>query len=401
MSVFNLSTNIVNVYAVTNSQNEYGTNIETYSLKYTGIRASIQYIGGQERIDNGKEKTITDNIIFIHKKYSIDESDLIVDVANGYNYDITAIKRLYSNTHIQVYAKYVNPIVVYEEFSSSSSSIDSSSSSSIGYSSSSSSSSNSSSSSSIEYSSSSSSSSVEYSSSSSSSNDVDLGLGLLLHYKMNDNAANTTVVDNINGMNGTSIRNTSAISVSGKINNALTFNGSTDKVTTGQIYSASHDYTISMWFYILKMNGINNAFLNSGSPNTFCATAGLQLAPSYASGRINYGGPCKTRYMSDQNDVLLGLWQHIVITCTSSRMVQVYLNLLSCSSTGAQQLQSGTDILNNFVLGAGGWTDRWFNGYIDDVRIYNRVINFREREALYNNGNGTERDDMDSSSSSI
>jgi len=55
----------------------------------------------------------------------------------------------------------------------------------------------------------------------------------ILHYKCNDDSASTTVTDDIGNYNGTSQRNTNLISTTGKINNALTFNG----VVGGQLVS--------------------------------------------------------------------------------------------------------------------------------------------------------------------
>jgi len=52
-------------------------------------------------------------------------------------------------------------------------------------------------------------------------------------WHMGDNAANTTVSDSTsNGRNGTAAANTSTKTIAGEIGNALSFNGSTDKVTT-------------------------------------------------------------------------------------------------------------------------------------------------------------------------
>lgn len=53
------------------------------------------------------------------------------------------------------------------------------------------------------------------------------------HWRMNEDVASTTVGCSINNLNGTSVRNTSLMSATGKIGNCFTFNGSTDYITLG------------------------------------------------------------------------------------------------------------------------------------------------------------------------
>ena len=70
------------------------------------------------------------------------------------------------------------------------------------------------------------------------------------HYKMNDNATNTTVVDSSRDNTGTSIRNTNTMSTSGKINTALEFNGASDYIDCGNDNSLNFgtgNFSVSAW----------------------------------------------------------------------------------------------------------------------------------------------------------
>lgn len=54
-------------------------------------------------------------------------------------------------------------------------------------------------------------------------------------YKMDENAANKTVVDTVGGHNGTSIRNTSVIHSTSIAGNGFTFDGGADYIALGQV----------------------------------------------------------------------------------------------------------------------------------------------------------------------
>ncbi len=73
-------------------------------------------------------------------------------------------------------------------------------------------------------------------------------LSPILHYKMNDNTDTAIVVDSsVNENNGTAQVNTSGLTTTGKINEALSFNGSSDYVSIANEISFAGDFTVSMW----------------------------------------------------------------------------------------------------------------------------------------------------------
>ena len=57
-----------------------------------------------------------------------------------------------------------------------------------------------------------------------------LKVGLVAHYKLNDNAATTNIIDSVSDHDGTATQNSSAMTVAGKIGTAIDFNGTTDEV---------------------------------------------------------------------------------------------------------------------------------------------------------------------------
>jgi hypothetical protein len=83
--------------------------------------------------------------------------------------------------------------------------------------------------------------------------DTDTGDSSVLWYKMNDNAANTIVLDNQGFSNGTSIRNTSDMHVVGQGSGAFLFNGTSDYIDTNNVCPHFQnaifrkDFSISFW----------------------------------------------------------------------------------------------------------------------------------------------------------
>ena len=198
---------------------------------------------------------------------------------------------------------------------------------------------------------------------------LDLTVGLVAHWKMNDDAANTTVRDAAGGNDGTAQQNTEDMSVIGKHGRALDFNGSSDYVSTG--ISSVEGYSESFWFKTsASAAGVIIAGLRQNTGSTFID----------ANGKINIrkSDTSMVKTNSAFND---GRWHHCVIT---DDLIYVDNSL--------QDTVAGTTLTSTeLVIGArnqGGYAI-FFDGIIDDIRIYNRVLSFREIKALYYRG-GTE-----------
>jgi hypothetical protein len=261
----------------------------------------------------------------------------------------------------------------------------------------------------ITSSSSSSSSSLGITSSSSSSSSSDSSSSsnipaLVAHYKMNDNAANTVVV-NDQGVNGTSVNfNTSDNSVAGVINTALDFsatNSPFDHIDTNLTYNNifRKPFSVALWAnrdgaggMILGVeDGSDTFYIQSGSGNILCV----------------YGENGNTAIA--RADVPLSSPGHVVVTVDYPN-IKIYKNgeliPLNPSFDGDMTgvTMSNFDNSNrNLYLGAindNGVVNNWFNGYLDDVRIYDEPISETLINNIYNNGNGTEATDPPDNSSS-
>lgn len=107
---------------------------------------------------------------------------------------------------------------------------------------------------------------------------------IVAHYKMNDNADNTTVLDNMGFSNGTAQQNTSALHTDGKILGALTFNGTSDYVATSAM-----DEQPSMSFWLQEAGSEDWNFIANSSGTAYVngEEAILYHCPAYYNG-TNY-----------------------------------------------------------------------------------------------------------------
>ncbi len=75
-----------------------------------------------------------------------------------------------------------------------------------------------------------------------------------------------------------------------------------------------------------------------------------------------------------------GNWHNIVAVKTSSQLI-LYVDGVASSINLYEDGKFGT---NNHSLIIGDRYNRYFNGTIDDVRVYNRALSSNEVTALYN-----------------
>ena len=87
--------------------------------------------------------------------------------------------------------------------------------------------------------------------------------------------------------------------------------------------------------------------------------------------------------MPEIGAVSTGQWYHVVLVYQSSTNACAYLNgVMTCTATGTLGTASTTLYLGK---DPGDWWGN-FNGYLDDVRVYNRVVSSAEVQCLYSLG---------------
>ena len=200
---------------------------------------------------------------------------------------------------------------------------------------------------------------------------------LLLHYKMNDDLADTNVIDSsVNGSDGTAVPDyTDDLHDAGKINSSFDFDGA-DQYMTIPSTDLSSNRSLSFW----------SSLDTSGKPYVGCATCPLTYVSNVTRVSID---------VSTQADGIsrfavpywnTNTWYHYFIV-RDGNDCHVYQNNIE-SASGAINI-AGAMVINQIgrlaaVAGA------FYNGNIDDFRLYDEVLTEDKRDAIYNSGAGSE-----------
>lgn len=214
--------------------------------------------------------------------------------------------------------------------------------------------------------------------------------GLVSYYKLDENAANTTVED-IHGTNeATASVNTDQLSIAGKINTAFEFNGTSEFVSCGtdtslELGSAG---AISCWVWIQdKTPPVAAGFVSKdGAGYNDDMALGINMA-GLGTSEIIF---CFNR--TPQNDIpflTAGIinelqWYHVVATWDTNGM-ELFLNGTSVDSnaTICEMVASGSPL----QIGR-NQTSYYLQGIIDEVGVWNRRLSPAAVTALWNSGNG-------------
>jgi hypothetical protein len=212
---------------------------------------------------------------------------------------------------------------------------------------------------------------------------------LVGHWKMNDDAATKVIVDSsANNNDGVSIQNTEDINVTGKINGALAFNGTSDKITIPDDASlhVTTKLSVAVWVKRATTGVLEGVAGHWGGGNIGWI---LNIESSNKIG-VNLGDGTN-HSASSAGTITDTNWHHVGITWDStSGNVKLYIDnvLDNTVSTLSSPITVPTNdmVIGNRYNGA----PQLFTGDIDDVRVYNKALSASEVAAIYNSDTGTE-----------
>jgi len=230
------------------------------------------------------------------------------------------------------------------------------------------------------------------------------GSGVVAHYKLNDNAWSTAVLDSSgNGNHATAQRNTTNLHIAGAINSAHYFNGSSDYHDCGDPFESTFQgsFSISIWvkpddgrpdaanedIFGVK-DGTDHAVLiltTLGNINYYY-TAGGNNVQAQSNSAVFSDGPCT-------------VWTHIVATVDGSN-IKLYINgseiTLDAANDGDMTGVTMSEFTSaeNIYIGArndDGSDANHFAGGIDNAMLFGKALTAAEVTALYRDGAGTEK----------
>jgi hypothetical protein len=204
---------------------------------------------------------------------------------------------------------------------------------------------------------------------------------LVSYYTLNE-AEGTTVNDSKGTNNGT---NNNATIVDGKYGDCLEFDGSSSYVDFGDITDfefGSSDFSIEAWVYPDVVNTSQAIFskYNGSADNNrefifYIYSDGKLGLNTYSDGT----SATETIAMSSTS-LSASTWQHVVVV-KSGTNVKFYINGTQAGTGSAvSTLYSGT---SKAILGAVDGGSLYFDGKIDNVRIYSDALDEEEIKELY------------------
>lgn len=200
---------------------------------------------------------------------------------------------------------------------------------------------------------------------------LDIFTGLVSYYKLDSNSN-----DSYGSNNGT---DTSVSYVSGKVNNAGSYNGSTSKTIIGNPANLQLSTgTVSFWVKTSSPGGsYRNLFGKQSAYGMFLLDGIL--------GYYNWGTFGGSGFKSTGVDLRDGNWHHIVFvfesgTANNKVYLDGVLKLTSSMSIGSQSDNVGIAFY---------YSGQNINAQFDECSIYSTKLTQNEIDLLYNSGNGT------------
>jgi hypothetical protein len=176
--------------------------------------------------------------------------------------------------------------------------------------------------------------------------------------------------------------------IAGQKGGALNFDGANDYVSVAHnlSFDITNCITISAW---IKLNNLSSYYFiatkqpSGTAPNGYPGNFEFRITPT--TGKLEFmhqtgTGTTYSQYTST-GSIAAGTWTHVAVTLIKGNHIRFYIN----GTLDSYFSQSGAfGILNSEPVRIGTRKDNYtyFNGAMDDVRIYNRAMNDEEIKAL-------------------
>ncbi|MBI5360468.1 MAG: DUF2341 domain-containing protein, partial [Planctomycetes bacterium] len=215
--------------------------------------------------------------------------------------------------------------------------------------------------------------------------------GLLGSWPLSEGTGGTAA--DISGNNFTGTLVNSPTWTTGKFGNGLQFNGSTQRITTADSSSwdfGTGDFSIEGWVNYGAFSGVMR-LICAGSQADGANKQWIfgNWTSPYRLNFAYYNGAGYTDLASNSITVSTGAWYHIAMV-RSGTTVYFYFNgsNVGSSALGAVAINGGS---SGTIIGArysANTSDiiEYMNGYMDDIRVYNRALSAEEISTRYGSG---------------
>ncbi len=203
--------------------------------------------------------------------------------------------------------------------------------------------------------------------------------GLVAHYALDDGAGTTAVDVSGNGYDANVSGN--PVWSSGKLDGGLDFDGAGDNLNAGfaPAIVGTGGFTVAAWVRTSATS--NQVIVQQRSPQQFNGEYQLHVTPSGQVRFWTFGGYSHGPFVVSGERVNDGIWHHVVGVREDDGTSKIYIDgSLDATGTGPPRpLQPITVYIGADMRGA----TNYFNGSLDEVRIYDRALAAGEVDDLY------------------
>lgn len=198
--------------------------------------------------------------------------------------------------------------------------------------------------------------------------------GLVAYYPFNGNAND----ESGNAHNGTVYGASLTTDRHHKANSAYEFDGINDYINTFSTFDYNYR-TISFWAYLSDITTLQVLICQ----DSYLLNYGLSLV-SVTNGQLFLqAGGTGSSVWYQTNNIVAGKWYHFTLVRNDS-VNTYYINGDLVFATASNNIGSTYNPNVHFIIGSGrALTSQNFNGKIDDITIYNRVLSASEINMLY------------------
>ncbi len=218
-------------------------------------------------------------------------------------------------------------------------------------------------------------------------------MDLVAHWAFNETSG-TAASDSAGTYNGTLTNMDPATDwVSGKLGNALEFDGSNDYVDVSSLGTRTYDnFSIASWYKSSNLSMTDDEYIliigQVPSSNAIIFAVGDDTGHE-GEVRIymNNDGTGYFDFYSTGSPVHDQQWHHLAMVRTASEIV-IYVDGLEITRNADIHTGVSFEPENKAYIGDDPGKTEQVNGLIDDLRIYSRALTSQEISDLYNGGSG-------------
>jgi hypothetical protein len=208
--------------------------------------------------------------------------------------------------------------------------------------------------------------------------------GLFGYWKFNNDALDSS------GQGNDGILNGGILNTTGRWNEAYNFLGrsNSDTITLPTSnFNTTDSFSVSVWFKYRDRGPKNRVYHTIISRNPggsgYQDNMNIWINNNTQNIQVRVGNTTNTFTVSGVNNLNDGLWHHALLTYNqSSNTTTLYEDGVSLGSAAPNKMHQ-LSVSQSLIVGEWAVYNNWFNGTIDEIRIYNRTLLPAEVTELY------------------